>query len=63
MPYQLNAAALEGSRALILHDMPMHVGYEISREMVEDPRAVIFEQAENRMHGEKALILGLLGLI
>ncbi len=60
LPYQLNADLLRDSRALVMHDMPIHAGYEISREMVESDRAVIFQQAENRMHAQKALLLRLL---
>ncbi len=61
MPYQLNKANLQGSRALIMHDMPIHTGYEIDRETIEDERSVIFQQAHNRMHGEVALVMRLLG--
>jgi len=60
LPYQLNGDLLRGSRALIMHDMPVHAGYEITREMIESDRAVIFQQAENRMHAQKALLLRLL---
>jgi len=63
MPYQLNKANLAGSRALIMHDMPIHTGYEIDRETIEDERSVIFPQAWNRMHGEVALMLRLLGAV
>lgn len=63
LPYQLNKANLAGSKALIMHDMPIHVGYEIDRETIEDERAVIFPQSWNRMHGQNALMLRLLGKI
>lgn len=63
LPYQLNAANLGGSRALIMHDMPMHPGYEIDRQTIEDERSVIFPQAWNRMHGQNAIMLRLLGVI
>jgi ornithine carbamoyltransferase len=59
-PYQINSRLMKGSKALIMHDMPIHKGYEISAEMVETPNSVIFEQAENRLHGEKAILLKLL---
>jgi ornithine carbamoyltransferase len=61
LPYQLNEELLKGSKALIMHDMPIHTGYEINRAAIEDPRAVIFDQAENRLHAEKAVLLTLLG--
>ncbi|NLG83409.1 MAG: ornithine carbamoyltransferase [Firmicutes bacterium] len=63
LPYQLNAANLAGSRALIMHDMPIHPGYEIDRAMIEDERSIIFPQSWNRMHGQNAIILRLLGLL
>ena len=61
LPYQLNEELLKNSKALIMHDMPIHTGYEISRAVIEDPQAVIFDQAENRLHAEKAALLTLLG--
>jgi ornithine carbamoyltransferase len=39
-----------------MHDMPIHDGYEITPEMVRDPRSIIFEQAENRLHAQKGLL-------
>ena len=59
-PYQLNHDLLEGSSAKVMHDMPIHAGYEISKELVLDPRSIIFDQAENRLDAQKALILRLL---
>lgn len=55
-PFQLNAQNLAGSGARIMHDMPIHPGFEISAELVDDPRAVIFQQAENRLHAAKAIL-------
>ena len=61
LPYQLNKALLEGQDALIMHCLPAHRGYEISGDLLEDARSVAFEQAENRLHSMKALILKLSG--
>jgi ornithine carbamoyltransferase len=61
LPYQLNEELLKNSQALIMHDMPIHTGYEISRAIIEDPKSIIFDQAENRLHAEKAVLLTLLG--
>ncbi len=61
MPYQINAELLKGSNAYIMHDMPIHRGYEISAEAIEDPKAVIYEQAENRLYAGKAILLKLTG--
>ena len=61
MPYQINAELLKGSDAYIMHDMPIHRGYEISAEAIENPKSVIYEQAENRLYSAKAIFLKLLG--
>ena len=60
MPYQINKRLLRDSNALIMHDMPIHRGYEIDGEMIGVPNSVIFQQAENRLHSEKAILLKLL---
>jgi ornithine carbamoyltransferase len=60
LPYQLNHELLAGSRAKVMHDMPIHAGYEISAELVHDPRSIIFQQAENRLDAQKAVLLWLL---
>lgn len=60
MPYQINKAFLEGSHAKVMHDMPMHVGYEISEEVEKEFMEFILDQAENRRHAEKAVMAYLL---
>ncbi len=60
LPYQLNHQLLQRSKAKVMHDMPIHPGYEISRELVNDPRSIIFNQAENRLDAQKAVIVRLL---
>ncbi len=60
MPYQINSGLLKGNDAYIMHDMPIHRGYEISSEAIESPKSVIFEQAENRLYAAKAIMLTLL---
>ncbi|MGB9913956.1 MAG: ornithine carbamoyltransferase [Candidatus Bathyarchaeales archaeon] len=57
MPYQVNKALMKGSNAYIMHDMPIHRGYEISADIIEDKRSVIYEQAENRLYSAKAILL------
>jgi ornithine carbamoyltransferase len=61
MPYQINAELLKGSNAYIMHDMPIHQGYEISAEAIENPKSVIYEQAENRLYSAKSILLNLMG--
>jgi ornithine carbamoyltransferase len=61
MPYQINKKLLKNSKAYIMHDMPIHRGYEISADAIENPKSVIYEQAANRLYSAKAILLKLLG--
>ncbi len=61
MPYQINAQLLKGSNAYIMHDMPIHRGYEITAEDIENSKSAIYEQAENRLYSAKAIYLKLMG--
>ena len=60
MPYQINKELLEKSNAYIMHDMPIHRGYEISPDIIESPKSIIYEQSENRLYSAKAILLKLL---
>jgi ornithine carbamoyltransferase len=60
MPYQINKELLKESNAYIMHDMPIHRGYEISPEAIENPKAIIYDQAENRLYSAKAILLKLM---
>lgn len=60
MPYQLNKELLKNSSAYVMHDMPIHRGYEITAEVVGSPRSVIYEQSENRLYSAKTILLKLL---
>jgi len=61
MPYQLNEESLKDSSAFLMHDMPIHRGYEITAEVIGSPRSVIYEQSENRLYSAKGILLKLLG--
>jgi ornithine carbamoyltransferase len=61
MPYQINKELLRESNAYVMHDMPIHRGYEISPEVIESPKSIIYEQSENRLYSAKAILLKLLG--
>ncbi|MGA5302071.1 ornithine carbamoyltransferase [Nucisporomicrobium flavum] len=61
-PYQINqdllAAAAPG--AIVLHCLPAHRGEEITDEVMDGPQSAVFDQAENRLHAQKALLAWLL---
>lgn len=61
--YQLDADALAaaGQDALVMHCLPAHRGEEITAAVLDGPRSIVWEQAENRLHAQKALLLDLLG--
>ena len=61
LPYQVNEKLLKGSNTLVMHDMPMHIGYEISRGTADSKNSIIFDQAENRLHAQKGLLVWLTG--
>jgi ornithine carbamoyltransferase len=61
--YQVTLELLDAAakNAMVLHCLPAHRGEEITDEVIEDPRSAIFDEAENRMHAQKALMELLLG--
>jgi len=61
MPYQINKELMKNSNAFIMHDMPIHRGYEISADLVQSERSVIYEQSENRLYSAKSVLLKVLG--
>ncbi|MGE3277874.1 MAG: ornithine carbamoyltransferase [Vicinamibacterales bacterium] len=61
-PYQVNEAlmALAGPKAVFMHCLPAHRGEEVSDAVIESSASVVFDQAENRLHAQKAMLLMLL---
>ena len=61
--YQLNATALGLARpdALVMHCLPAHRGEEITDEVIDGPQSIVFDQAENRLHVQKAILTLLMG--
>jgi ornithine carbamoyltransferase len=63
-PYQITAELLAASgkpNTLFMHCLPAHRGEEVTAEVLDGPQSVVLDQAENRLHAQKALILWLLG--
>ena len=62
-PYQVNADLLKLAlpEAIVLHCLPAHREEEITAEVLEGPQSAVWDQAENRMHFQKALLEWLLG--
>ena len=61
-PYQVNAALLERAApdAVVLHCLPAHRGDEITDEVLDGPASAVWDEAENRLHAQKALLVWLL---
>jgi ornithine carbamoyltransferase len=63
-PYQVNRALLDAAEphVIVLHCLPAHRGLEITDEVIDGPRSAVWDQAENRLHAQKALLLILFGI-
>jgi ornithine carbamoyltransferase len=63
-PYQLNSALLKAAApdAVVMHCLPAHRGEEITEEVLDGPQSVVFDEAENRLHAQKGVLLWALGL-
>lgn len=61
-PYQVNAELLAraGADAMVLHCLPAHRGWEITDEVIDGPASAVWDEAENRLHAQKALLAWLL---
>ncbi|CAJ1502553.1 ornithine carbamoyltransferase [[Mycobacterium] burgundiense] len=61
-PFQLNSEllALADSEAVVLHCLPAHRGHEITDEVIDGPHSAVWDEAENRLHAQKALLVWLL---
>ena len=62
VPFQLNMALLghAASDAIVLHCLPAYRGKEITAEVIDGPQSVVFDEAENRLHAQKALLTWML---
>jgi ornithine carbamoyltransferase len=61
-PYQVNAELLDAADpdAVVLHCLPAHRGHEITDEVIDGPHSAVWDEAENRLHAQKALLVWLL---
>jgi ornithine carbamoyltransferase len=57
-PFQVSPALMDkaSEQALFMHCLPAHRGEEVSEDMLDDPRSVVWDEAENRLHAQKALL-------
>jgi ornithine carbamoyltransferase len=60
--YQVDSELMSLAKpdAIFMHDLPAHRGEEITNEVIEGPQSVVFQQAENRLHAQKALLAALM---
>lgn len=63
MPYQVNAGLFSKAKddAVFLHCLPAYRDYEVTEEVIDGPQSLVFEEAENRMHVQKAVMVLLMG--
>jgi ornithine carbamoyltransferase len=61
--YQVDGELLSLAKgdAILMHPLPAHHGEEVAEGILDTPRSVVFDQAENRLHMQKALLAGILG--
>jgi ornithine carbamoyltransferase len=61
-PFQINSdlVARADSNAVVLHCLPAHRGYEITDDVIDGPQSAVWDEAENRLHAQKALLVWLL---
>jgi ornithine carbamoyltransferase len=64
-PFQVNEALMAHAKAeaSFLHCLPAHVGEEVSEGVFEGPQSVVFDEAENRIHAQKSVLLWCFGLL
>ena len=59
-PYQINEQLLESTDAYVMHCLPAHKGYEVTDAVMDAPQCISVDQAENRLHAQKAILMRLM---
>lgn len=61
--FEVNAALMSAAnpQAIFMHCLPAHRGEEVSADVIDGPQSVVFDQAENRLHAQKAIMISLMG--
>lgn len=64
-PFRVDAALMSGAKpnAIFLHCLPAHIGDEVTEEVFEGPQSAVFDEAENRIHAQKSVLLWSFGLL
>jgi len=62
MPFQVNGNLMKHAKkdVLVMHCLPAHRGDEITDDVIDSPNSIVFDEAENRMHVQKAIIVKLM---
>lgn len=62
LPYQVNEKLLEGAAKdfIFMHCLPAHRGLEVSADVIDGPHSVVFDEAENRLHAQKSILVSVL---
>lgn len=63
MPYQVNNKLMAAAKedAIFMHCLPAYRGFEVTEDVIDGPKSVVFDEAENRLHAQKAVLVKLLG--
>ena len=63
MPYQVNSSLFSKAKedAIFLHCLPAYRGFEVTKDIIDGPHSAVFDEAENRLHVQKAIMALLMG--